>query len=206
MAGSEDTEITLGVGKLLGLFFVLVALCGLALGAGYWLGRNSAKLAVAAAPAASASPAAASSAVKPGASQGAAPKAPDCNGGDCAAATAASNAASPEASDLTFYQAVQAKEAHPQLTRPAEAPAPAPAEAHGSLGSGYMVQIAAVRNEDDAKMLSATLQKQQYPAVIVQPGDKLFHVQVGPYVDVKEAEAIRTRLAGAGYSNAFLKH
>jgi cell division septation protein DedD len=32
----------------------------------------------------------------------------------------------------------------------------------------------------------------------------LFHVQVGPYADVKEAEAIRSRLVGAGY-NAFLK-
>jgi cell division protein FtsN len=30
-------------------------------------------------------------------------------------------------------------------------------------------------------------------------------VQVGPYADVKEAEAIRTRLAAAGY-NPFLKH
>jgi hypothetical protein len=28
---------------------------------------------------------------------------------------------------------------------------------------------------------------------------------VGPYVDIKEAEAIRSRLVGAGY-NAFLKH
>jgi cell division septation protein DedD len=66
------------------------------------------------------------------------------------------------------------------------------------------VQIAAVRNQDDAKLLSDTLQKQQYPVIITQPGDKLFHVQVGPYADVKEAEAIRGRLIGAGY-NAFLK-
>ena len=48
-AGIADTEITLGVGQLLGLFFALVILCGLALGTGYWLGRNSAKQAPAAA-------------------------------------------------------------------------------------------------------------------------------------------------------------
>ena len=66
------------------------------------------------------------------------------------------------------------------------------------------MQIAAVRNQDDAKLFSDTLQKQQYPVIITQPGDKLFHVQVGPYADVKEAEAIRARLIGAGY-NAFLK-
>ncbi len=56
------------------------------------------------------------------------------------------------------------------------------------------MQIAAVRNQDDAKLLSDALQKQQYPVIIAQPGDKLFHVQVGPYADIKEAEAIRSRL------------
>jgi len=30
--------------------------------------------------------------------------------------------------------------------------------------------------------------------------DKLFHVQVGPYADIKDAEAMRTRLTGDGYS------
>jgi cell division septation protein DedD len=72
------------------------------------------------------------------------------------------------------------------------------------LGSGYLVQIAAVRNQADAKLLSDALQKQHYPVLIAEPGDKLFHVQVGPYADVKEAEAIRSRLVSSGY-NAFLK-
>jgi cell division septation protein DedD len=80
-----------------------------------------------------------------------------------------------------------------------------PAEARHTLGTGYMVQIAAVRNQDDAKLLGETLHKQQYPVIVTQPGDKLFHVQVGPYADIKEADAIRVRLAGAGYNNAFVK-
>ena len=45
----SDTEITLGVGKLLALFFALVILCGISLSAGYTLGRNSASKAAAAA-------------------------------------------------------------------------------------------------------------------------------------------------------------
>jgi cell division septation protein DedD len=101
---------------------------------------------------------------------------------------------------------VQKKDAHPQLT-PAETPplaANRPPDTRATLGAGYLVQIAAVRNQDDAKLLTETLQKQQYPVIITQPGDKLFHVQVGPYADIKEAEAIRTRLIAAGY-NAFLK-
>jgi len=39
--GSQDTEITLGTGKMLVLFFGLVALCGLFFGLGFSLGRNS---------------------------------------------------------------------------------------------------------------------------------------------------------------------
>src|ERR1700759_3291790 len=41
MASSEDTEITLGVGKLLGLFFLLAAICGIFFSIGYSLGKSS---------------------------------------------------------------------------------------------------------------------------------------------------------------------
>jgi DedD protein len=205
MAGIErnDTEITLGVGKLLVLFFGLVILCGISLGVGYSLGRNSARLAAAAATVSSApanpSPAAAN---KPGASQAATPRTADCAAGDNCQPQSTS---APNASDLTFYQSVQQKDAHPQLTPPEAASGNTlPAETRTTLGAGYLVQIAAVRNQDDAKLLSDALQKQQYPVIIAQPGDKLFHVQVGPYADIKEAEAIRSRLVSAGY-NAFLK-
>lgn len=202
----NDTEITLGIGKLLGLFFGLVILCGISLGVGYSLGRNSAKQAIANAtttPAAAPASSSPSPGNKPGASQAAAPKAPDCTTGDNCPTQAA---ATPNTSDLTFYQSVQQKDAHPQLTPRETTPAPAahPPENHSTLGTGYLVQIAAVRNQDDAKLLSDALRKQQYPVIIAQPGDKLFHVQVGPYADVTEAEAIRTRLVSAGY-NAFLK-
>lgn len=201
----NDTEITLGVGKLLGLFFVLVILCGISLGVGYSLGRNSARLAAAAAATTAPVNPSPSIASKPEASQVASPRAPDCAAGDSNCQPQAASA--PNSSDLTFYQAVQHKDEHPQLTPPEPAPNASahPAEEHNALGTGYLVQIAAVRNQDDAKLLSDALQKQHYPAIIAQPGDKLFHVQVGPYADIKEAEAMRTRLVSAGY-NAFLKH
>jgi DedD protein len=206
MADTEgnDTEITLGIGKLMGLFFCLVILCGISLGVGYSLGRNSARQAAAAALATAPETPSPSSASKPGASQLAPPRTPDCTSGDNCPPQAAS---APNATDLTFYQTVQQKDEHPQLTPPEPAPTPStqPAETRNTLGTGYLVQIAAVRYPDDAKLLSDTLQKQRYPVIISQPGDKLFHVQVGPYADFKEAEAIRTRLVGAGY-NAFLKH
>jgi cell division septation protein DedD len=206
----NDTEITLGLGKLLGLFFGLVILCGISLGIGYSLGRSSARQATADpanAPSAPAVNPAASATNKPGASQVSPPKTPDCAPGEnCSPQPAPA----PNTTDLTFYQSVQQKDAHPQLTpqtpQQAQPTAPSnPAEAHGTtLGTGYLVQIAAVRTLEDAKMLSETLRKQQFPVIIAQPGDKLFHVQVGPYADIKEAEAIRSRLVSAGYT-PFLK-
>jgi DedD protein len=221
-AGTADTEITLGVSQLLGLFFGLVILCGLALGTGYWLGHNSSKQSLAAtatpadpAPTANGKPGAAQLAPQvssQAASQDGQAKAADCGGDNCpppaaASITAAPRAATPNPSDLTFYQTVQQKDnAHPKLTPPESAALPAPAaDFHNTLGTGYLVQIAAVRNPDDAKLLSGALQKQRYPVIVTQPGDKLYHVQVGPYADIKEADAIRLRLIGAGY-NAFLKH
>ena len=43
MADSEDTEITLGTGKMLALFFGLVALCAVFFGMGFSLGKSSVK-------------------------------------------------------------------------------------------------------------------------------------------------------------------
>jgi hypothetical protein len=206
----NDTEITLGLGKLLTLFFGLVILCGISLGVGYSLGRNSAKQAAANAAAAAASAApnipSLSASSKPGASQVSSPKSPDCPTGDNCQPPAAATAA-PNTTDLTFYQSVQQKDTHPQLTPP-DPPVPPtkPVEAapRTAIGTGYLVQIAAVRNQDDAKLLSDALQKLHYPVIIARPGDKLFHVQVGPFADMKEADVARTRLIAQGY-NAFLK-
>jgi DedD protein len=36
------------------------------------------------------------------------------------------------------------------------------------------------------------------------PTDKLFHVQVGPFADIKEAESMRSKLLSDGY-NPILK-
>jgi DedD protein len=193
LAEGRDTEITLGVGHLLGMFLSLVVLCALSMGTGYWMGRNSAKQATAGAVFSAPAPPPAAAGNKPGAAQPLAPK----------------DTTTPGPGDLTFFQAVQEKDAHPQLAPQPSAAAPAAAPSNSeagrsTLGGGYLVQIAAVRYQEDAKLLSDTLRQQQYPVVVTQPGDNLFHVQVGPYADLKQAEAIRARLVSAGY-NPFLK-
>ena len=67
--------------------------------------------------------------------------------------------------------------------------------------AGYFGQVAAVSKQEDADALVDALKKKQYPAFVAAPTpDKLFRVQVGPFSDIKEAESMRTRLMGDGYS------
>ena len=189
-----DTEITLGVGRLLVLFFGLVVLCGIFMGIGYSLGRNSAKALVgdSATPVSSASgKPTPNSVIKP----------PDST--------------SQSSTDLSFYKSVEQKEPDSQLqpkgTEPAkkaqeEKSSSAPEIKAGAVpGSGYMVQIAAVSKKEDADALVDALRHKQYPVFVTAvPGDRLFHVQIGPFPDTKDAEAVRSRLMADGY-NPILK-
>ena len=69
------------------------------------------------------------------------------------------------------------------------------------MGPGYMVQVAAVTKQEDADALVNALRKKQYPVFVTTVAtDKLFHVQVGPFPDAKDAEAMRARLLGDGYN------
>jgi cell division septation protein DedD len=73
-----------------------------------------------------------------------------------------------------------------------------------SLNS-YFVQVAAVSKAEDAEALVDALKKKQYPAFSTStPTDKLIHVQVGPYADIKDAELMRGKLVSDGY-NPILK-
>jgi DedD protein len=207
MASSQDTEITLGTGKLLALFFGLVVVCAVFFALGYTLGRKS-EPAMASTGVLVPTPAASSA--KPG--------------------TSGSTSSTP----MTFYKAVEQQNANAQLT-PASAVTGSndatPAQAAGQTadpstsaattqaqnnappdptaaisGTGYFVQVAAVSKQEDAEALVDALKKKTYPAFVAgnAASDKLFRVQVGPFSDVKEAEAMRSRLINDGY-NPILK-
>jgi DedD protein len=184
MANSEDTEITLGTGKMLAIFFGLVALCAVFFGMGFSLGKSSAAPNGAGVASATSSASSARPAMKPPGS-----------------------AASP---DLSFYKTVGQKEADTQLsaadTGAAQASQPsAPDPAAAPPLNGYYVQVAAVSKEEDAQALVEALKKKQYAAFSTNTStDKLFHVQVGPYGDIKDAEGTRAKLVGDGY-NPILK-
>jgi DedD protein len=192
-ATSQDTEITLGTGKMLALFFGLVALCAVFFGMGFSLGRSSVRIASPDLPAAAAATA----------------------GGLRPSAIKATSTTSP--ADMTFYKTVESKDGNSQpvpkdiSTQAPDAAAPAnTAEATTDPAvppplNGYYVQVAAVSKPEDAEALVDALKKKQYPAFSTStPTDKLIHVQVGPYADIKDAELMRGKLVSDGY-NPILK-
>jgi len=77
-------------------------------------------------------------------------------------------------------------------------PAPSP-------NGTFVVQVAAVSHQEDADLLVNALRTKGYSvAARSEPGDKLVHIQVGPFRDKKDADAMRQRLMADGY-NAFIK-
>lgn len=209
----EYTEVNTGTGKILGVFVGLVIVCAVFFGLGYTMGKNSAVKAGSLVPDASAATTADATTPDVAKPSPAVPadSAPPCpQGQDCSAAPAGSD-------QMTFYKSVEQKDANAQLTPPPaeKSPAPAPAAAkpaaHAPVGvspttaPGFAVQVAAVTKPGDADALVDALHRKQYPAfVTTAASDKLLHVQVGPFSDIKDAEAMKARLAADGY-NPILK-
>ena len=207
----EYEEVHTGTGKLLLLFVALVVVCGVFFGLGYTMGKTAAVKAGSLVPDAAAATASAE-ASKPSPAVPADSTSPCPQGQDCTAAPAGSD-------QMTFYKSVEQKNPDAQLSPPATtpdtsaAPAPAPAAARKPVTapktpvtlSGYSVQVAAVTKSQDAQALVDALRHKQYPAFVTgAPGDKLMHVQVGPFSNLKDAQAMKLRLAADGY-NPILK-
>ena len=219
----QDTEITLGTGRMLAIFFGLVLVCAFFFGVGFSLGRKTAGSGTGSLLGSSiVSP---SAIVRPSAAK---------NNG---------TQQSGQTSDFGFYKAVGEKTADTGLTpagpeartastgsagtQSASSPAAAEAGSTGPSGAGstgagstgagaaspgsastasangsYFVQVAAVSRQEDAESLVEALKKKQYPAFSSNnPAiDKFYHVQVGPYGELKDAESMRARLISDGYN------
>ncbi len=212
----EDTEITLGTGKMLVLFFGLVVLCGLFFGTGYMIGHNSARIDAHKDDAAAASPVASLS-NKPSATDGGDSQATASDAGTSAnPSNSASTAAPPLVMDSTngvpmptapvsSPSKFETKPKNQQAAPFVPVPATTAATQH-SLAGGSWVQVAAVSHEEDAQALVSALTRKQYAASVnTAPTDKLFHVVIGPFTAASEAEATKKRLGDDGY-NAIVKH
>lgn len=198
----KDTEIVLGTGKLLGIFFGLVAICGTFFGLGYSVGRSSSPMALQSGPTTLAS----SSGAKPaaGVTVTAAPT-PVTE----ATPPADQNAANAQPDQAPLPQSTTANDIsnttpNPDLKTVAATQNPSVPETQAQ--GNITVQVAAVTKEEDADALVAALRRKNYP-VFVPPTpstDNLYHVQVGPFAELKDAEAMKSKLASDGY-NAIVK-
>ena len=173
----EEDEESASTGKLLGIFFGAAAVCAVFFGLGYNLGKNAG----AQVPQIVVSPSAASN---------------------------ASNIPKPSAvrTQEQSSAAAAANTAQSQPSAPSVAARPAPEMARASAAGNFAVQVAAVSKEEDADALVSALRKKNYPVFVINgnAADKLFHVQVGPFASLADAEAMKSRLAGDGY-NPILK-
>jgi len=181
LVDAQEEEVTMGTGKVLGLFFGLTVVCALFFTFGYSVGRKSPPLAEAATVS---EPSDSADVDKPSAAQA-------------------------QAADMTFYQSVEQKE--PQTTLAAvpeekgaaapEAAAPAPTVITPRVPAGFVVQVAALSKLEDAEAMVSVLRQKQYPVFIVgqSASDKYIRVQVGPFPDEKAAESMQARLSRDGY-------
>jgi DedD protein len=196
----QDREIILSTGKLLGVFFALAIVCGVFFTMGYLLGKSSS--AGGRTEIVGAVPTSGSAAGKPSAAN----KTPEtitqtCPPGSPNCATA-SNDAGPSGKNPDQQAAQPSSASKPADQSSASANSN---EVKTGAGGSFMVQVAAVSKQEDAEILVTALRKKQYPVFIANSsGDPLFHVQVGPFSERKDAEAMRTRLSGDGY-NAIVK-
>jgi cell division septation protein DedD len=187
----RDTEITLGTGRMLALFFTFVIVCAIFFTIGFSLGRKTTYV-TAGNPVNS--PSEPSSAVRPSAAKQNPPQ------------------SAAQSTEFSFYKSVGAKNTDSDLVASAVQTTNSPADAQktptpvstnpATSGAGYYVQVAAVSRQEDAESLVEALKKKQYPAFTASSSsaDKFFHVQVGPYSDLKEAENMRARLIANGYN------
>jgi len=203
MSEQQDTEIILGTGKLLGIFFALVIMCGTFFGLGYALGRNSGPMAL---QNGTASPAN-SNGAKPGAGVTVSAPRPVVSSAAEANPSTQVEQAPPAQPAPTEDDGTSASSQPVASVLPVAATKPStPSESEPAPSGNITVQVAAVTKQEDADVLVAALRRKNYP-VFVAPGtsvDNLYHVQVGPFAELKDAEAIKSKLAGDGY-NAIVK-
>ena len=70
----------------------------------------------------------------------------------------------------------------------------------------YVLQVAAMRQNADAIAVANSLRLKHFPAFVINPTtDKYYHVQVGPYHDMKSADVAKKGLEAAGFK-AIVKH
>ncbi len=181
----ETSEASTGTSKVLGMFFGMVVVCAVFFAFGFTLGRNAVTAEVKAAAPEIASPTPRTASVEKPSPVG----------------SSEPDTAPPQ--EFTFPKSLESKQPEAVLTPGRVVPAPRPPTTaiRSSVPAGYVVQIAALTQPNDADALVSVLRRKKYPVFLVNtsPTDRFYRVQVGPFSDITDAEKMRSRLARDGY-------
>jgi DedD protein len=204
----RDTEVTLSWGALIAMALGLLVICAVCFGLGYMVGHRGPR----------------SVATTASSSQPNAPDQEPLQGSGSVPKPSANAQADvpPPAPPNNTVPAAIGSGAGPETTAPAgEAPAspqvrPAlggnaqePSRAGATPGvqpvlpsaDSLMVQVAAVKNEEDASVLTNALRRRGYPVISHRdPADGLIHVRIGPFPTRDEANQWRMKLLNDGYN------
>lgn len=210
----RDTELTLGSGALLAMFFGLVVICGLCFGLGYAVGRHGSSPA-AANPAHTAAPdqepLQGNGSIPKPSPLARAPVLPPSNSRQMPETDAGASPGTPQQSPSSGQGGspagapagtaqTQVRPAMPAMASTPQAAAP-PSVRPALPAVPLMVQIAAVSNPEDASVLMNSLRKRGYPVTASrEPEDRLIHVRIGPYYSRDEATRMCMRLLNDGYN------
>jgi DedD protein len=208
-----DTELTLGTGMQMAIFFGLVLICALCFGLGYAVGHHGSPppLAAGLQPAPSAQTALQTEGSRPkpsatvqnsvaSASQNAAINSPSSSPSNTNQATSSRTSNPPAAAGSSSSQP-QVRPALPPQSNPSQTAQRTAVQQGSAQVSPQMVQIAAVSHPEDAEVLVNALRKRGYAVVARRdPTDSLIHVRIGPFNTRDEANKWRLKLLNDGYN------
>jgi cell division septation protein DedD len=193
-----EKELVLGNKQLIGLFFVVVALCGVFFAMGYMMGRPSrSDVAPAEAPA-SAGTAAQSQAPEP-------PReTPDDRTQPSSANLEASRTSEDAGNGIDRGRPVETHAAQDTVPTVVPASTGSTSVAVPQAGAIYL-QVTALRRSD-ADSLVRTLREQSFPVLLADSSKPdLYRVLVGPYQQAADVSDAKAKLKALGFGNAFVQ-
>jgi len=218
----REREISLGTTTLLGIFFGLALLLAVVFGLGYSFGSSRHPATATATTTDPSSPDFNSFKPAPGSPLSQQPKypvpesttpvasyIPPATSSTVTIKDPAPNTSRQAQADFDPDANITSGKSAPTYTTPAPPPpAPRPMMPTAPTAqqqTSFMVQVAAFTREDDADPVMKELKRRGYAVAIRSvPQDQLLHVQLGPFSNRRDAEAMRQRLLGDGF-NAMIK-
>jgi cell division septation protein DedD len=210
----HETEILLGNKQLLGIFFAVAVLLGVAFAGGYLIGHGSGKKSVATAPApadAVTSPSTPGTAVGETHSVGADPSASEDKQTEDSASDvslAPTEGAAKTREKVAAPANTRAHKREERTSTPDEIkPTPAPAGGNVIPQAGQtFLQVAAVAR-DEAEAVADVLHKKGFRAhAVPKPGNaKIYRVLIGPIRDTSDLSSTRDSLRHAGFREVIVQ-